>query len=91
MVSGRARVALAMFAVGVLAFLFAEVLVHGFELVEEAVEGYAEGEQGIGEGIGLLSLFAAGFAAGTAGSLCSSAGCGLAAASRACPAALPTR
>ncbi|HEX2435398.1 MAG TPA: hypothetical protein VHI76_01985 [Solirubrobacterales bacterium] len=67
MVSGRARVALAMFAVGVLAFLFAEVLVHGFELVEEAVEGYAEGEQGIGEGIGLLSLFAAGFAAGTAG------------------------
>jgi zinc transporter, ZIP family len=67
MVSGRARVALAMFAVGVLAFLFAEVLVHGFELVEGAVEGYAEGEQGIGEGIGLLSLFAAGFAAGTAG------------------------
>jgi ZIP family zinc transporter len=66
-VSGRARVALAMFAVGVLAFLFAEVLVHGFEIVEEAVEGYEEGEQGLVEGIGLLGLFAAGFAAGSAG------------------------
>jgi zinc transporter, ZIP family len=66
-VSGRARVALAMFAVGVLAFLFAEVLVHGFELVEEAVEGYEEGEQGIGDGLGLLALFAAGFSAGSAG------------------------
>jgi zinc transporter, ZIP family len=66
-VSGRARVALAMFAVGVLAFLFAEVLVHGFEIVEEAVEGFEEGEQGIAEGLGLLGLFAAGFAAGSAG------------------------
>jgi ZIP family zinc transporter len=67
MVSGRARVALAMFAVGVLAFLFAEVLVHGFEIVEEAVEGYEEGEKGLAEGIGLLGLFAGGFAAGSAG------------------------
>ena len=67
MVSGRARVALAMFAVGVLAFLFAEVLVHGFELVEHAVEGYEEGEEGIGRSIGLLALFAGGFAAGSAG------------------------
>jgi ZIP family zinc transporter len=67
MVSGRARVALAMFAVGVLAFLFAEVLVHGFELVEHAVEGYEEGEEGIGKAAGLSALFAAGFAAGSAG------------------------
>jgi zinc transporter, ZIP family len=67
MVSGRARVALAMFAVGVLAFLFAEVLVHGFELVEHAVEGYEEGEEGLGKAAGLLALFAGGFAAGSAG------------------------
>jgi zinc transporter, ZIP family len=67
MVSGRARVALAMFAVGVLAFLFAEVLVHGFELVEHAVEGYEEGEEGIGKAAGLLALFAGGFAVGSAG------------------------
>jgi zinc transporter, ZIP family len=66
-VSGRARVALAMFAVGVLAFLFAEVLVHGFEIVEEAVEGYEEGEKGFAEPGGLLALFAGGFAAGSAG------------------------
>jgi len=67
MVSGRARVALAMFAVGVLAFLFAEVLVHGFELVEHAVEGYEEEGEGLGKALGLLALFAAGFAAGSAG------------------------
>jgi ZIP family zinc transporter len=67
MVSGRARVALAMFAVGVLAFLFAEVLVHGFELVEHAVEGYEEGDEGLGKVAGLLALFAAGFGAGSAG------------------------
>ena len=67
LVSARARVALAMFAVGVLAFLFAEVLVHGFELVEESVEAYGEGEQGIGEPAGLLLLFIGGFAAGSAG------------------------
>jgi zinc transporter, ZIP family len=65
--SGRARVSLAMFAVGVLAFLFAEVLVHGFEIVEEAVEGYEEGESGLGHAGGLLALFAIGFAAGSAG------------------------
>jgi ZIP family zinc transporter len=66
-VSARSRVALAMFAVGVLAFLFAEVLVHGFEIVEHAVEDYEEGTQGIGEAIGLLAMFGAGFAAGSAG------------------------
>jgi ZIP family zinc transporter len=66
-VSARSRVALAMFAVGVLAFLFAEVLVHGFEIVEHAVEDYEAGEQGIGEGVGLLALFGIGFAAGSAG------------------------
>jgi ZIP family zinc transporter len=55
-VSARSRVALAMFAVGVLAFLFAEVLVHGFELVEHAVEDYEAGEQGIGEAVGLLAM-----------------------------------
>jgi ZIP family zinc transporter len=67
LVSGRARVGLAMFAVGVLAFLFAEVLVYGFELVEHSVEAYEEGAQGIGEPVGLILLFAGGFAAGSAG------------------------
>jgi ZIP family zinc transporter len=63
----RARVALAMFAVGILAFLFADIFEHALEIVEEPVEAFEEGEQGIGEPIGLVALLGAGFAAGTAG------------------------
>src|SRR3954470_6152317 len=63
----RARVALAMFAVGVLAFLFVDVFEHAFEIVEEAVVGLREGERSVGEAIGLSALLGAGFAAGTAG------------------------
>jgi zinc transporter, ZIP family len=67
LLSDRARVGLAMFAVGVLAFLFVDVFEHAFEIVEEAVEGFAGGKEGIGEVIGLSALVGAGFAAGTAG------------------------
>jgi ZIP family zinc transporter len=67
LLSNRARVALAMFAVGVLAFLFVDVLEHGFEIVEEAEEGFKDGKQGVGEAIGLTALLGAGFAAGSAG------------------------
>ena len=63
----RARVALAMFAVGVLAFLLVDVLGHAFETVEEAVEEFGEGEAGAGEALGLSALLLAGFAAGSAG------------------------
>ena len=35
--------------------------------MEEPVEAFKDGEQGIGEGLGLLALLGAGFAAGTAG------------------------
>ena len=37
MLDDRARVGLAMFSVGVLAFLFVDVFEHAFEIVEEAV------------------------------------------------------
>jgi zinc transporter, ZIP family len=68
LLSTRARVALAMFSVGVLAFLFAEILVHGVELVEHPVEELGEGEGGSwGEVIGLSLLLGAGFTAGCAG------------------------
>ena len=67
LLSDRARVGLAMFAVGVLAFLFVDVFEHAFEIVEGAVEGFADGEEGIGRTIGLSALLAVGFAAGTAG------------------------
>ena len=63
----RARVALAMFAVGVLAFLFVDVMSHGEEILEEAVEEFGKGKEGFGE-VGLYgALLAGGFAAGTAG------------------------
>ena len=39
-----------MFAVGVLAFLFADIFEHAWD-VEEPVEAFEEGEQGIGEAI----------------------------------------
>jgi zinc transporter, ZIP family len=66
-VSQRARVALAMFSVGVLAFLFAEVLVHGIEIVEERFDALHEGEGSLLAGLGLGALFGAGFTAGSAG------------------------
>lgn len=65
--SVRSRVAMAMFAVGVLAFLFGEILVHGVEIVEEHVEELGEGEGAWGEAIGLSLLLGAGFTAGCAG------------------------
>jgi ZIP family zinc transporter len=66
-VSQRARVALAMFSVGVLAFLFAEVLVHGVEIVEEHFEELGEGEGSLLEGLGLALMLGVGFTVGSAG------------------------
>jgi zinc transporter, ZIP family len=66
-VSRRARVALAMFSVGVLAFLFAEVLVHGVEIVEEHFEELGEDEGSLLEGLGLALMLGVGFAVGSAG------------------------
>jgi ZIP family zinc transporter len=66
-VSDRARVALAMFSVGVLAFLFAEVLVHGVEIVEHRFEELGEGEGTLANGLLLSLMFGGGFAAGSAG------------------------
>jgi ZIP family zinc transporter len=65
--SARARVALAMFAVGVLSFLFVDVLEHAFEIVEESVEGYEEGTGSLGHAIWLTVLLGGGFALGSAG------------------------
>jgi ZIP family zinc transporter len=65
--SQRARVALAMFSVGVLAFLFAEVLVHGVEIVEERFEELGDGEGSLLEGVSLALLLGGGFIVGSAG------------------------
>lgn len=67
LVSNRARVALAMCSVGVLAFLFAEVLVHGVEIVEEAFEKLGEGEGSLGRAALLSLMLGGGFTVGSAG------------------------
>jgi ZIP family zinc transporter len=69
LLSGRTRVALAMFSVGVLAFLFAEVLSHGIGIVERTFEQLGEHEDGasLGHGLVLSLLFGVGFTAGVAG------------------------
>jgi ZIP family zinc transporter len=66
-VSQRAKVALAMFSVGVLAFLFAEVLVHGVEIVEHRFEELGEDEGSLLEALGLILMLGVGFTAGSAG------------------------
>jgi ZIP family zinc transporter len=63
----RARVGLAMFAVGVLAFLFVDVLEHAFGIVEGAVEGYKDGDSSLGHAVWLTLLLGGGFALGSAG------------------------
>jgi ZIP family zinc transporter len=67
LLSDRARVALAMFSVGILAFIFVDVLAHGSEIVEEAVTGLKDGTKGFGEVAGLTLLLGAGFTLGSAG------------------------
>jgi zinc transporter, ZIP family len=65
--SARTRVALAMFAVGILAFLFVDVFEHAFGIAEHAVEEWKEGQAGFGEAVGRVLLLAGGFSAGLAG------------------------
>src|SRR3954466_11919126 len=65
--STRSRVALAMFSVGVLAFLFGEVLVHGVEIAEEHFDALHEGEGSWATAVGLMLLFGGGFTFGSAG------------------------
>jgi ZIP family zinc transporter len=63
----RARVGLAMLAVGILAFIFVDVMEHAVGLLEDAVLGFKDGSQGLGHAIGFAALMAAGFALGLAG------------------------
>jgi ZIP family zinc transporter len=67
LLSSRTRVALAMFSVGILVFLLVDVLAHGFEISEHAVEAYKDGEGSFGEAAGLALLLVGGFAFGSAG------------------------
>jgi len=67
LLGNRSRVALAMFAVGVLAFLLVDVFEHALGIAEHAVEGYQEGEGTLAKAIGFPLMLAGGFALGCAG------------------------
>jgi ZIP family zinc transporter len=66
-VSDRARVALAMFSVGILAFIFVDVTGHGQEIVQRALDSYKQHDGSLAHVVGLFALLAVGFTAGTAG------------------------
>ena len=63
----RSRVALAMFSVGILAFIFVDVSSHAEELVSTAMQNFKDGNAGFGHVLGLFALLAVGFTAGTVG------------------------
>lgn len=67
LLGNRARVALAMFAVGVLAFIFVDVMEHAFGIVEAAVEGFKDKSDSLGHAVGLAALLGGGFGVGLAG------------------------
>ena len=63
----RMRVSLAMFSVGILAFIFMDVTKHGQAIVETALNQYRHHSGSLGEALGLFALLALGFTIGTAG------------------------
>jgi ZIP family zinc transporter len=67
LLSKRARVALAMFSVGVLAFIFLDVLSNGLGIVNSALNDVKHHQGSVGHLVLLVILLAAGFAAGSAG------------------------
>jgi ZIP family zinc transporter len=67
LLSNRSRVALAMFSVGVLAFIFVDVLSHGINIVDSSLTSYRHGHSSFAHLVFLVVLLAAGFVAGSAG------------------------
>jgi len=63
----RMRVGLAMFSVGILAFIFMDVTAHGQEIVQTALDQYKHHTGDLAEVLGLFALLAVGFTVGTAG------------------------
>jgi len=66
-VSDQLRVSLAMFSVGILAFIFMDVTRHGEEILETALSQFKHHTTGFGHVLGLFALLALGFTIGTAG------------------------
>ncbi len=63
----RTRVALAFFAVGILAFIFVDVMEHAVAIVEAAVEGFKDESSSLGHAILLTTMLGIGFALGLGG------------------------
>jgi ZIP family zinc transporter len=66
-VGDRLRVALAMFSVGILAFIFMDVTSHAEAIVASALESFKASKSGLPHVLALFALLAIGFTAGTAG------------------------
>jgi ZIP family zinc transporter len=67
LLGSRSRVGLAMFAVGVLAFIFVDVLSNGLSIVDGALRSVKDNHGSVGYLIWLVFLLGAGFATGSAG------------------------
>jgi len=63
----RVRVCLAMFSVGILAFIFTDVTKHGEAIIETAVDHLRHDTGSFAHVLGLFALLAGGFIVGTAG------------------------
>jgi len=66
-VDDRVRVALAMFSVGLLAFIFMDVTKHAQEIVDTALGNVHDHKASLLHVLGLFAVLAAGFTVGTAG------------------------
>jgi zinc transporter, ZIP family len=66
-IDDRLRVGLAMFSVGILAFIFMDVTKHGEQILETALVHFKAHTTGFGDVLGLFALLAVGFTVGTAG------------------------
>ncbi len=66
-IDDRMRVGLAMFSVGILAFIFMDVTKHGEAILETALAQFKAHTTGFGHVLGLFGLLAVGFTVGTAG------------------------
>jgi ZIP family zinc transporter len=67
LLGSRSRVALAMFSVGVLAFIFVDVLSSGTGIVNDALDSVKHHHKSVAYLVWLVVLLGAGFAAGSAG------------------------
>src|SRR5947209_4054357 len=67
LLGSRARVAMAMFSIGVLAFIFVDVLSNGLGIVEDALHSAQHHHGSVAYLVWLVFLLAIGFAAGSAG------------------------